>query len=45
MDEVWAGLDAQDRSADDPITAFAPNSRMYWGPGEGKLKKRRFKRS
>lgn len=45
MVENWAAFEEEDASASDPITAFAPNTRMDWGPGETKLKRRRFRRS
>lgn len=45
MVENWAAFEAEVPSASDPITAFAPNTRMDWGPGDTKLKRRRFRRS
>lgn len=45
IDDLWAGLEDSAASPSDPITAFAPNTRMYWGPEVTKLRKRRFKRS
>ncbi len=37
INDLWADFDDSAPSPADPITAFAPNSRMYWGP---ELKKR-----
>ena len=46
MTELWADFDDDVRAATDPITAFAPNTRMDWGPEGSKRSKRRgFKRS
>lgn len=44
MVEQWAGFEDEAPSASDPITQFAPNTRMDWGPGD-KPKKGRFRRS
>ena len=46
MVEAWKDFKDEPAgpSASDPITAFAPNTRMDWGPGETKLKKGRFRR-
>ena len=47
MVEAWAAFEDEPEppAASDPITAFAPNTRMDWGPGEAKPKKGRFRRS
>lgn len=47
MVEAWQHFEDEPGlpPASDPITAFAPDTRMDWGPGETKLKKRRFRRS
>ncbi len=45
MQELWANFEDEGPSPADPITAFAPNTRMDWGPGESKLKRRSFRRS
>lgn len=46
MTELWAGFEDDVRASTDPITAFAPNTRMDWGPEGGKrLKRRGFRRS
>lgn len=45
MDELWAGFEEDAPSPADPITAFAPNTRMDWGPDGAKLKRRGFRRS
>jgi hypothetical protein len=42
VDELWANFDEQADSVFDPITAFAPNAHMDWGPSESKS--RRFRR-
>lgn len=44
MDELWAGFDDQPPSPTDPITQFAPGTRMDWGPG-AKPRRRGFRRS
>ena len=44
MQELWAGFEEEPPSASDPITQFAPNARMDWGPGD-KPKRRGFRRS
>ena len=44
MTELWADFEDDTRAATDPITAFAPDTRMNWGPEAGK-KRRGFKRS
>ena len=44
MEELWAGLEEEPASPSDPITQFAPNTRMDWGPGD-KPKRRGFRRS
>lgn len=46
MVEMWADFEEDARTATDPITAFAPDTRMDWGPEGGKRPKRKgFKRS
>jgi len=47
MVEAWQDFEDEPAgpSASDPITAFAPNTRMDWGPGDTKVKRRRFRRS
>ena len=47
MTELWEDFEPEDsRTSTDPITAFAPDTRMNWGPEGGKrLKRRGFKRS
>lgn len=47
MVEAWQDFEDEPGtpSPSDPITAFAPNTRMDWGPGDTKLKRRRFRRS
>ena len=44
MEELWAGFEEEPASTSDPITQFAPDTRMNWGPGE-KPKRRGFRRS
>ena len=44
MEELWAGFEEETPPASDPITQFAPDTRMDWGPGE-KTKRRGFRRS
>lgn len=41
MSELWEGFDDEVRSSTDPITAFAPDTRMNWGPEGGKKPKRK----
>lgn len=45
MSELWEGFEDDVRLSTDPIAAFAPDTRMDWGPAEGKRKRRGFKRS
>lgn len=44
MQELWAGFEEEPQTPWDPITQFAPSTRMDWGPGE-KSKRRGFRRS
>jgi hypothetical protein len=44
MEELWADYEEEKPSPSDPITQFAPNTRMDWGPGD-KPKRRGFRRS
>ena len=46
MKEQWASFEEDARAETDPITAFAPNTRMDWGPaGDKRPRRRGFKRS
>jgi hypothetical protein len=45
MEELWADFEEEPQSPADPITQFAPNTRMDWGPGEASQKRRGFRRS
>jgi hypothetical protein len=44
MEELWVGFEEEPQLPSDPITQFAPNTRMDWGPGD-KPKRRGFRRS
>ena len=44
MEGLWAGFEEEAPLTHDPITQFAPDTRMNWGPGD-KPKRLSFRRS